>query len=89
MFEPADQLGLYGKDPLNDLNTKATIWVSTGNSGQGMTGGTISGMVLSALIAGRDHPWAELYNPSRIPPISGTSLEVWHGHKFISEIQWL
>ncbi len=31
-----------------------------------MTHGTIAGMLLTELIAGRDHPWATLYDPGRI-----------------------
>ncbi len=30
-----------------------------------MTHGTIAGLVLGDLVAGRDHPWADLYDPSR------------------------
>ena len=32
----------------------------------GMTHGTIAGMLITDLIAGRENPWAELYDPSRI-----------------------
>ncbi len=32
-----------------------------------MTHGTIAGTLLSALIRGCDHPWAKLYDPSRLP----------------------
>jgi nitrite reductase/ring-hydroxylating ferredoxin subunit len=34
----------------------------------GMTHGTIAGLLLSDLILGRDHPWREIYEPSRVPP---------------------
>eukprot|EP00850_Spirogloea_muscicola_P004666 SM000020S06016 [mRNA] locus=s20:406024:409260:+ [translate_table: standard] len=40
---------------------------SAGDSGEGMTGGTIAGMVISDLILGRPNPWADLYSPSRLP----------------------
>ena len=37
----------------------------TGDSGQGMTHGTIAGMLISDLILGNTNPWADLYSPSR------------------------
>jgi nitrite reductase/ring-hydroxylating ferredoxin subunit len=33
----------------------------------GMTHGTIAGLLLSDLVRGRDHPWAKVYDPSRLP----------------------
>ena len=33
----------------------------------GMTHGTLAGLILPDLIAGRAHPWAELYAPNRLP----------------------
>jgi Rieske Fe-S protein len=33
----------------------------------GMTNGTIAGMLLTDMIMGRENPWAELYDPSRVP----------------------
>eukprot|EP00884_Botryococcus_braunii_P010164 jgi/Botrbrau1/19149/Bobra.0077s0061.1 len=70
VMEPADQLGLYGQDPLNNIQDEklAKYWIATGDSGQGMTGGTIAGMLLSELIQGHEHPWKDLFAPSRIPP---------------------
>ena len=32
-----------------------------------MTHGTLAGLILPDLIAGRTSPWAELYSPSRLP----------------------
>ncbi|GBG82654.1 hypothetical protein CBR_g35020 [Chara braunii] len=68
VYEPADYLGLYGPDPLNPFSTEGTF-ISTGNSGQGMTGGTISAMVIGDRILGRVNPWVELYNPKRAIPV--------------------
>ncbi|GAB4819568.1 hypothetical protein N2152v2_006614 [Parachlorella kessleri] len=65
VMEPADLLYLHGKDPLKpDSNT----YIITGDSGQGVTGGTIGGIVVSDEILGRPNPWAEIYSPSRAPP---------------------
>jgi glycine/D-amino acid oxidase-like deaminating enzyme/nitrite reductase/ring-hydroxylating ferredoxin subunit len=60
VMEPIDGLAFIGRNP-GDRN----IYVVTGDSGNGMTHGTLGGMLISDLIAGRANPWAELYDPSR------------------------
>jgi glycine/D-amino acid oxidase-like deaminating enzyme/nitrite reductase/ring-hydroxylating ferredoxin subunit len=42
------------------------IYVATGFSGWGMTGGTLGGMILADLILGVENPWAELYDANRL-----------------------
>jgi Rieske Fe-S protein len=42
------------------------IFVVTGDSGMGITHGTIAGMLISDLILGRANPWQVLYDPSRV-----------------------
>ena len=37
------------------------VYVVTGDSGNGMTHGTIAGMLLTDLIMGRNNDWADLY----------------------------
>ncbi|MEZ2330652.1 FAD-dependent oxidoreductase [Mesorhizobium sp. RCC_202] len=44
------------------------VYVVTGDSGQGMTHGALSGMLLANLISGRESPWAAVYEPSRKTP---------------------
>jgi glycine/D-amino acid oxidase-like deaminating enzyme/nitrite reductase/ring-hydroxylating ferredoxin subunit len=61
VMEPVDSLALIGRNPLDSDN----VYVATGDSGNGMTHGTIAGMLLTDLIMGRDNPWASLYDPSR------------------------
>jgi glycine/D-amino acid oxidase-like deaminating enzyme/nitrite reductase/ring-hydroxylating ferredoxin subunit len=63
VMETVDCLAFIGRNPLDDEN----VFIATGDSGQGMTHGTIAGMLLTDLIMKRANPWAELYNPSRIP----------------------
>jgi len=41
------------------------VYVVTGDSGNGMTHGTIAGMLIVDLIAGRENPWTKLYDPAR------------------------
>ena len=62
VMETQDGLGFIGRNPMDADN----VYVATGDSGMGMTHGTIAGILISDLIAGRDNPWAQLYDPSRI-----------------------
>jgi glycine/D-amino acid oxidase-like deaminating enzyme/nitrite reductase/ring-hydroxylating ferredoxin subunit len=61
ILEPVDSLAFIGRNPLDDEN----VYVATGDSGNGMTHGTIAGMLLTDLIVGRPNRWADLYEPSR------------------------
>lgn len=61
--ETVDGLALIGRMPLEDRN----IYVVTGDSGMGMTHGTIAGILLTDLIMGRQNPWTKLFDPSRTP----------------------
>jgi glycine/D-amino acid oxidase-like deaminating enzyme/nitrite reductase/ring-hydroxylating ferredoxin subunit len=62
VYEPVDGLAFIGKNPLDADN----VYVATGDSGQGMTHGTIAGMLLTDLICGRKNPWTRLYDPARV-----------------------
>jgi glycine/D-amino acid oxidase-like deaminating enzyme/nitrite reductase/ring-hydroxylating ferredoxin subunit len=61
VMEPLDGLAFIGKNPGND-----NIYIATGDSGNGMTHGTIAGMLISDLIMGYSNPWEEVYDPSRV-----------------------
>ena len=61
VMEPVDGLAYIGRNP----GDKRHILVATGDSGQGMTHGTIAGILLTDLIAGRPNAWEGLYDPSR------------------------
>jgi nitrite reductase/ring-hydroxylating ferredoxin subunit len=61
VLEPIDGLAFIGRNPLDADN----VYVATGDSGQGMTHGTIAGILITDLIEGRPNPWAEVYAPSR------------------------
>ena len=61
VMEPVDGLAFIGHNPADDDN----VYVATGDSGHGMTHGTIAGLLITDLILGRDNPWAKLYAPSR------------------------
>jgi glycine/D-amino acid oxidase-like deaminating enzyme/nitrite reductase/ring-hydroxylating ferredoxin subunit len=63
VFETVDYLAFIGRNPLDSPN----VYIATGDSGMGMTHGTIAGILLSELISGNDaHPWAGLYDPGRV-----------------------
>jgi glycine/D-amino acid oxidase-like deaminating enzyme/nitrite reductase/ring-hydroxylating ferredoxin subunit len=62
VMEPMDSLAFIGHNPGN--NSK-NLYIATGDSGNGITHGTIAGMILSDSILGRHNPWQDLYDPSR------------------------
>jgi glycine/D-amino acid oxidase-like deaminating enzyme/nitrite reductase/ring-hydroxylating ferredoxin subunit len=64
VMEPADGLAFIGRDPANRRN----VLIATGDSGMGMTHGTIAGLLLTDLVQERPNEWAKLYDPARKPP---------------------
>ena len=62
VLEPNDSLGFIGRNPLD----KDNVLIITGDSGHGMTHGTIGGLLTTDLLLGRENPWAKLYDPGRI-----------------------
>jgi Rieske Fe-S protein len=61
VMEPVDGLAYIGRNPGDADN----VLIATGDSGNGMTHGTIAGMLIRDLILGRENTWATLYDPSR------------------------
>lgn len=62
IMEPVDGMAYIGRNP----GDKDNVYVVTGDSGHGMTHGTIAGLLLPDLILNRANPWATLYDPSRL-----------------------
>jgi glycine/D-amino acid oxidase-like deaminating enzyme/nitrite reductase/ring-hydroxylating ferredoxin subunit len=62
VMEPVDSLAFIGHNPLD----KENVYTVTGDSGNGITHGTIAGILLTDLILGRHNPWQSLYDPGRI-----------------------
>ncbi len=60
VLEPVDYLAYIGRHPRFNQ-----VYLATGDSGHGMTHGTIAGLLISDLIQGHSNPWALLYDPSR------------------------
>lgn len=61
IMEPVDSLAFIGRNP-----GEQNVYVATGDSGNGITHGTIAGILLTDLILGRKNDWTSLYDPSRI-----------------------
>ncbi|MBA3602700.1 MAG: FAD-dependent oxidoreductase [Parachlamydiaceae bacterium] len=60
IVEPIDSLAFIGRS-----KSHSKIFIATGDSGNGLTHGTIAGMLISDLITGKSNPWEKLYDPSR------------------------
>jgi glycine/D-amino acid oxidase-like deaminating enzyme/nitrite reductase/ring-hydroxylating ferredoxin subunit len=69
IMEPVDYMAFIGKNPGTDQH----IFIATGDSGNGITHGTVAGILLTDLILGRKNPWAKLYDPSRVTLRATTS----------------
>ena len=62
VLEPNDYIAFIGRNPDGAQN----VYMVSGDSGQGMTHGTIAGILLTDLILGRPNDWESIYNPSRV-----------------------
>jgi glycine/D-amino acid oxidase-like deaminating enzyme/nitrite reductase/ring-hydroxylating ferredoxin subunit len=62
VMETVDGLAFIGRNPLDADN----VYIVTGDSGMGLTHGTIAGMLITDLIQKRPNPWEELYDPKRV-----------------------
>lgn len=62
IMEPLDHVAFIGRHPLDEDN----LYVVTGDSGNGMTHGSLAGLLLTDLICGRSNPWEALYDPGRL-----------------------
>lgn len=61
IIKPADGLPYIGRNSASD-----NVFVATGFSGNGMTFGTIAGMMLSEAALGRTTPWTDLFEATRM-----------------------
>ncbi len=62
VLEPNDYLAFIGRNP----DGAEHVWLATGDSGMGMTHGTIAGLLLPQLLVGEPHRWAALFDPKRV-----------------------
>ena len=85
VLEPMDGLAFIGRNPLD----KDNVYVATGDSGNGMTHGTIAGRLLTDLILGRDNEWAHLYDPSRKSLLAAGEYAMGNAHSAAAYSGWL
>ena len=64
VFETPDGLGLIGRAP----GWRDNVYVITGDSGMGLTHGTLGARLVADLILNHTNPYAGLYSPSRWAP---------------------
>lgn len=84
VLEPIDGLGFMGRNPGDD-----TIYVISGDSGNGMTHTTIGALLITDLIMGRENPYTELYDPCRITfSATGTFLKE-TGNMAMQYVDWI
>jgi glycine/D-amino acid oxidase-like deaminating enzyme/nitrite reductase/ring-hydroxylating ferredoxin subunit len=77
VMEPIDGLAFIGRNPMDDDN----VFIATGDSGNGMTHGTIAGILITDLIMERANEWETLYDPTRktlkaLPEFASENLNV-------------
>ena len=72
VYEPIDNLLLAGQDPFNDFQVRGRIFTATGDSGQGITGGTTAGQVIAAAILNQRDPYKDVsvWPPLRVQDVS-------------------
>jgi len=70
VMEPVDGMAFIGRNPGDD-----NVYIATGDSGNGITHGTIAGMLIADLIGGHENAWAKLYDPGRKPHRAATTVE--------------
>ncbi len=61
VMESMDCLAYIGRSPGEEMN----LYIVTGDSGNGMTHGTIAGILIPDLIQGIDNKWKDIYEPDR------------------------
>lgn len=60
VFEPCDHMGFIGRNP-GDEN----VYISTGESGIGLTSAMIASQLIPDLIEKKENPWRKIFDPSR------------------------
>lgn len=66
VIEPADGLAYIGRN-----SHSRHTYVATGFSGNGMTYGTLAGMLVCDAVLGKQNPYAALYDATRVKPAAG------------------
>jgi len=64
-YKPADTLPYIGTSPL-----QKNTYIATGFAADGLAWGTVSAMINSNAIMGRENPWADFFDPKRFTPVA-------------------
>ncbi len=64
-YKPADNLPYIGKSPMENHT-----YIATGYAADGLTYGTLAGMLISDGILKKDNSWVEMYSPTRFTPVA-------------------
>ena len=71
IIEPVDGLPFIGRNAFAQR-----VYVATGYAGNGMTFGTLAGLIVADLIEERPNPYTDLYDATRIKPLAAASAYV-------------
>lgn len=85
VLEPIDGIGYNGKSP----DGAPHVYVITGDSGQGMTNGTLGAMLVRDLVTNRESPWATLYDPARKTMLAAGEYLRENANVMIQYLDWL
>ncbi|CAN5203583.1 hypothetical protein BH23BAC1_BH23BAC1_07770 [soil metagenome] len=64
-YEPGDGLPYIGKS----TRTSKNIYMATGYAADGLTFGTLAGMILGDILSGKENKWAGTYDSTRFTPL--------------------
>jgi glycine/D-amino acid oxidase-like deaminating enzyme/nitrite reductase/ring-hydroxylating ferredoxin subunit len=84
VMETVDGFGFIGRNP-GDAN----VYVATGDSGMGMTHGTIAGILIPALIIQGTHPWEPVFAPGRKPAFAAADFVQENADVALQYASWL
>ena len=65
IIEPVDGLPFIGPN-----SGSSHVYVATGYAGNGITSGTLAGMMFADHVAGRENAYADLYDATRVKPLA-------------------
>ena len=85
VLEPIDGLAFIGRNPGAEDN----VFIVTGDSGNGMTHGTLAGLMITDMIEGRPNRWEHLYSPSRVNPTSVRDFLRENSNVVVQYFDWL
>jgi glycine/D-amino acid oxidase-like deaminating enzyme/nitrite reductase/ring-hydroxylating ferredoxin subunit len=61
VMETIDDIAYLGRNPGKETN----VFIATGDSGMGISHGTIGGKIIADAMLGQENPWARVFDPAR------------------------